>query len=213
MSDTRSPPAPRVRSGDPAIVRSRSRRPAAEQEAAAAGRRGHGSRARRLPISAGGPALGCAARLGTGRRGGAGDRGLVRAPRLGGAGARGLDRLDHARCCCWLRPSPRSCSLLRELIGFSRLARLNRIRADVATAVAERDPKRERKAALRLAGLYARRPEQSWSVRRFREHARDVHDAGELLALADREMVAPLDTRGAAPASPGRPSASPPSPP
>jgi putative membrane protein len=30
-------------------------------------------------------------------------------------------------------------------------------------------------------------------VRRFREHARDVHDPGELLALADREMVAPLD--------------------
>jgi len=33
----------------------------------------------------------------------------------------------------------------------------------------------------------------TWSVRSFREHARDVHDAGELLALADREMVAPLD--------------------
>ena len=73
---------------------------------------------------------------------------------------------------------------LRELVGFSRLNRLNRIRADVAKAIA---------AALRLAGLYARRPEQSWSVRAFREHARDVHDAGELLALADREMVAPLD--------------------
>ena len=82
---------------------------------------------------------------------------------------------------------------LRELIGFSRLARLNRIRADVARAIADRNPKRERKAALRLAALYARRPEQAWSVRRFREHARDVHDVGELLALADREMVAPLD--------------------
>ena len=83
--------------------------------------------------------------------------------------------------------------LLRELVGFSRLNRLNRIRAEVTKAIADRDPKRERKAALRLAGLYARRPEQSWSVRRFREHARDVHDAGELLALAEREMVAPLD--------------------
>ena len=30
--------------------------------------------------------------------------------------------------------------------------------------------------------------------RRFRDHARDVHDAGELLALADREMLAPLDS-------------------
>jgi putative membrane protein len=83
--------------------------------------------------------------------------------------------------------------LLREIVGFSRLNRLNRIRADVTRALAERDGKRERKAALRLAALYARRPEQAWSVRAFREHARDVHDAGELLALADREMVAPLD--------------------
>jgi putative membrane protein len=83
--------------------------------------------------------------------------------------------------------------LLREVVGFSRLSRLNRIKADVAMAIADRDARRERKAALRLAGLYARRPEQSWSVRRFREHARDVHDVGELLSLADREMVAPLD--------------------
>lgn len=82
---------------------------------------------------------------------------------------------------------------VRELIGFSRLNRLNRIRADVTRALADRDAKRERKAALRLASLYAHRPEHAWRVRRFREHARDVHDAGELLALADREMVAPID--------------------
>ncbi|HJU30228.1 MAG TPA: TIGR01620 family protein [Hyphomicrobiaceae bacterium] len=82
---------------------------------------------------------------------------------------------------------------LREVIGIFRLNRLSRIKAEVARSVAERDAGRERKAALRLAGLYARRPEQAWSVRRFRDHARDVHDAGELLALADREMVGPLD--------------------
>jgi putative membrane protein len=85
--------------------------------------------------------------------------------------------------------------LLRELVGFSRLARLNRVRADIARALADRDLKRERKAARRLAALYARRPEQAWSVRRFREHARDVHDPGELLALADRMMLAPLDAQ------------------
>jgi putative membrane protein len=83
--------------------------------------------------------------------------------------------------------------ILRELIGFAQLARLNRIRTEVAKALAEGDATREKRAALRLAGLYARRPQQVWSVRRFREHARDVHDAGELLALAEREMVAPLD--------------------
>jgi putative membrane protein len=83
--------------------------------------------------------------------------------------------------------------LLREIIGFARLSRMNRIKVEISRALAEQDARRERKAALRLAGLYAGRPEQAWSVRRFREHARDVHDAGELLALADREMVAPLD--------------------
>jgi putative membrane protein len=83
--------------------------------------------------------------------------------------------------------------LLRELLGFFRLARLNRLKADVAAAVRERDQKRERKAALRLAALYAGRPDVAWSVRRFREHARDVHDPGELLTLADRDLVAPLD--------------------
>ena len=85
--------------------------------------------------------------------------------------------------------------LLRELVGFSRLARLNRVRTDIARALADRNLKHERKAARRLAALYARRPEQAWSVRRFREHARDVHDPGELLALADRMMVAPLDAQ------------------
>lgn len=84
---------------------------------------------------------------------------------------------------------------LREMIGLARMTRLSRIKVEVAKAMAERDAKRERKAALRLAGLYARRPEQAWSVRRFRDYARDVHDAGELLALADREMLAPLDAQ------------------
>jgi len=82
---------------------------------------------------------------------------------------------------------------LREVIGFAQLARLNRIRSEVAKALAEGDANRERRAALRLAGLYAQRPQQAWSVRRFREHACDVHDPGELLALAEREMVVPLD--------------------
>jgi putative membrane protein len=83
--------------------------------------------------------------------------------------------------------------VLREILGFARLARLGRLKRDIAAAIADRDARRERMAAQRLAALYARRPEHAWSVRRFRDHARDVHDAGELLMLADREMVAPLD--------------------
>jgi putative membrane protein len=82
---------------------------------------------------------------------------------------------------------------LREMTGFVRLARLGRLRADIAAAIAEKDRKAERKAAGRLAGLYAGRRDQAWNLKRFREHAQDVHDPGELLALAEREIVAPLD--------------------
>jgi putative membrane protein len=82
---------------------------------------------------------------------------------------------------------------LRELIGFSRLARLNRLKSEVAAALNERDRKSERRAALRLAALYAGRRELAWAIKRFRDHARDVHDPGELLALADREILVPLD--------------------
>lgn len=82
---------------------------------------------------------------------------------------------------------------LRELIGFSRLARLTRLRSDVAAALGERDRKRERRAALRLAALYTGRRELAWGIKRFRDHARDVHDPGELLALAEREILTSLD--------------------
>ena len=82
---------------------------------------------------------------------------------------------------------------LSELAGFFRLARLGRLKADIAAAIAERDLRGERRAARRLAGLYAGRRDQAWNLRRFREHARDIHDPGELMALAEREIVAPLD--------------------
>jgi putative membrane protein len=83
--------------------------------------------------------------------------------------------------------------LMREIIGFFRLTRLHRLKADIAAIIVQRDSKRERKAATQIAALYAGRHDLAWSVRRFREHARDVHDAGELLGLADREILAPLD--------------------
>jgi putative membrane protein len=87
---------------------------------------------------------------------------------------------------------------LREIVGFSRLARLHRLRTEAAAALRDRNQRRERKAARRLADLYAVRPRLALAVRRFREHARDVHDPGELLALADRDIVAALDVEARA---------------
>jgi putative membrane protein len=83
--------------------------------------------------------------------------------------------------------------VLRELIGFARVSRLTRLKAEIAAAVAQGDRTRERKAARQIAGLYAGRRSLAWAVRRFRAHEGDVHDPGELLALAERELLAPLD--------------------
>ena len=83
--------------------------------------------------------------------------------------------------------------VLRELVGFTRLGRLGRLRRDVEAALSTGDAKRERRAAQALVRLYGGRADVAWGVRRFGEHARDVRDAGELLALAEREILAPLD--------------------
>ncbi len=83
--------------------------------------------------------------------------------------------------------------LLRELIGFTTLSRLGRLKREIAAAIAEKDRQRERKAVRRLVGLYGSRPDLAWSLGRVRDHARDVHDAGELLTLVEREIMAPLD--------------------
>jgi putative membrane protein len=88
--------------------------------------------------------------------------------------------------------------LLREVFGFARLARLARLKQEIATSLARRDSEAERRAAFRLVELYRDRPDLSWGLSRFREHAHDVHDFGDLLKLAEREIVAPLDQQARA---------------
>ena len=83
--------------------------------------------------------------------------------------------------------------ILREVIGFSRLGRLNRLRSDITTAIAGRDVKTERRACDRLRALYTGRPELAWRLKRFDEHAGDVHDPGSRFALADREILSEID--------------------
>ncbi len=81
----------------------------------------------------------------------------------------------------------------REFIGFTRLSRLSRIKSDVLQAIKTGDVKTERAAVRRIGALYSERDDLKWGLARFREHERDVHDAGGLMALAERELVAPLD--------------------
>jgi putative membrane protein len=81
----------------------------------------------------------------------------------------------------------------RELVGFSRIGHLNRLRSDLEVALAEKNPRAERAAIGRLIALYRQRPELKWQLARFADHTRDPHDAGALAALADREVMSVLD--------------------
>ena len=81
----------------------------------------------------------------------------------------------------------------RELVGLFRLRRLGRLRADAEAAIAARDPQLERAVAARISTLVADRVDLAWGRARFAEHRGDVHDPGALLALADRELMVPLD--------------------
>lgn len=81
----------------------------------------------------------------------------------------------------------------REIVGILRLRRLAGLRRAAERALAARDIKAEAAVAQRLVALFADRSDLAWALARFREHQRDVHDAGALLALADRTLIAPLD--------------------
>lgn len=85
--------------------------------------------------------------------------------------------------------------VIRELIGFRRLARLSRLRKMVRDAVAVPDAQKERKAVSALARHYRGRADMAWGLARLADHKGDVLAPGELLRLTDRELLAPLDTQ------------------
>lgn len=81
----------------------------------------------------------------------------------------------------------------QELAAFSRLARIDHLRSRAEAAVAAADLPAARKTAADVAALYARRPETGWGRARFDERAPEVLDADALLALAETEILQPLD--------------------
>ena len=83
--------------------------------------------------------------------------------------------------------------LLRELFGFRRLARLASLRKSVKAAIATNDVARERAAVTKLAAHYRGRADMSWGLARLTEHSGDVLAPGDLIRLADRELLAPVD--------------------
>ncbi|MAU52581.1 MAG: TIGR01620 family protein [Roseovarius sp.] len=82
---------------------------------------------------------------------------------------------------------------LREVAGFARLGRLDALRAEAEAARAAGDLGAARTVVTRLRTLYLRRPEAAWGLARLEERAGDAFDADALLALAEAELLGPLD--------------------
>lgn len=82
---------------------------------------------------------------------------------------------------------------IRELFGLIRVSRLSRLRHAVEVALRDKDLTEERQAITRLQMLYAPRDDLKWPLARLKDHQSDVRDSGELLRLADREVMTPLD--------------------
>jgi putative membrane protein len=85
--------------------------------------------------------------------------------------------------------------MLREVVGLFRLTRLHALHDAVATALAQKNVKAEQQAVTALQNLLGHRPDCRWGLARLAEHAGDGRDPGDLLRLADREVMAPLDTQ------------------
>lgn len=82
---------------------------------------------------------------------------------------------------------------LREIIGLFRLRSLRQIRDDADIAARQGDAKLAGKAARRLCAQYAGRSDMAWALQRFHEHDAQVHDGADILILAERELMTPLD--------------------
>lgn len=83
--------------------------------------------------------------------------------------------------------------VLREIIGMLRLSRLTAMRQEVTHALHDKNIDAERRAIRHLKRILGSRPDMQWPLARFAEHERAVMPAGDLLALADRDLMMPID--------------------
>lgn len=85
--------------------------------------------------------------------------------------------------------------IMREIIGFFRLARLGRLRRDASEAIASGKRADEERVVRRLKGLMSGRPEYRWALAAFREKERHQTAPGDLIGLADTVLLKEADSQ------------------
>ena len=82
---------------------------------------------------------------------------------------------------------------VREYAAWARFARIDAVQRQSAAALASNDLAAAQATVDRLLSLYAGRPELEWGRTRLRERRGESFDAAAVLALAETELLAPLD--------------------
>lgn len=83
-------------------------------------------------------------------------------------------------------------SVLRELVGFSRLRTLDSLRTESKTSRTA-DRSSALKTLAKLDHLYTGRPELRWARGELKTKQEDILDADALIDLAELQLMAPLD--------------------
>ncbi|WP_332701510.1 YcjF family protein [Devosia sp.] len=86
----------------------------------------------------------------------------------------------------------------RELFALRRLLVLDALRRDAAIASAENDSHRARRVVDSLASVYADRPDLARVRQSVADHLPHLFDGHEIIALAERSLMSPLDARAKA---------------
>lgn len=83
--------------------------------------------------------------------------------------------------------------VIKELSAFARLGRIDRIQHAADAALASEDLTAARAVVNDLTGLYAARDDTKWGRDKLKDRQADMFDASALIALADTEVLGPLD--------------------
>jgi len=88
--------------------------------------------------------------------------------------------------------------VLREFLALRRLRVLDALKADAARAVADNDRKRAGAVIDHLNGVYAGRADLARARDTVNGHLPNLFDGHEVIVLAERSLMAPLDARAKA---------------
>ena len=88
--------------------------------------------------------------------------------------------------------------IAREIFALRRLRVLDTLRNDAAHATIDNDQHRAKAVVDSLEGIYATRPDLARARQTVADHLPHLFDGHEIIALAERNLMAPLDARAKA---------------